>query len=748
MENKEKGEAKQLNLFSAFDTIPLLDEFDREYELKVLKSSIVMKAMADEMGYGMTSEHRMLRSPAVHLTSDMLEPQSFEARPYTIQIVQQALRDNSIIILPTGLGKTYAGILLTTEILKLNPFGKILFLAPTKPLCEQHQETFERVLPKLATKFLTGKISTKQRPEIWQKSNVIIATPQTIEEEVNKKTGVGNPMDISLLLIDEAHHLTGDYSYSKLAEYYQANNSNILIAAFTASPDSDITKLEELQKRLNVKDTQVLARSYDSPDVKPYVFIRFIRPVFIEKNTSEQQQKFKTQLVDILTRSFKRLSDASGESLLNYAYRNESGKVVGIRITAFNKLMNRLKSLLNQNNNGDNLRFALIDWAISMKIGNAIDRLQKGMPEFIYFMQKQFANWHMKKTPSGTHFVNHQTIRKIMSEIISPAIRLKLNAELTTAIENLGSILENDMTDYVYKNEQGQSTAILKQAFKALGDELKAELERSAIEQKPIDIIVEKLTLWSLAMRIQSAIDCLNAGISDLVNYLIYEHYNYQSDPKPSCQLFMDSKNIRQIMAWLVHYNLWKERNYPSHLEQYIDIGGEIDWEETWYDPKLKAIADRIDELEKKQMLIFVKYRDTLRKVMKYIKHKYPNISCDRLTGTSDNYGDPGMKQKEQAEVLKRYKNKEIQILICTSIGEEGLDFPAVDELVFYEPISDVRRHIQRLGRTGRRKHGNVHILIYKDSGEESIYYTSRAEERAVRKIIQYYEMKSKQKTA
>ncbi|MBL7022349.1 DEAD/DEAH box helicase family protein [Patescibacteria group bacterium] len=745
MQEEEKS-AKQLSLFSAFDTIPLLDEFDREYELKVMKGSAIMKAMAENMGYGMTSEHRMLRSPAVHLTSDMLEPQSFEARPYTIQIVQQALRDNSLIILPTGLGKTYAGILLAIETLKINVFGKILLLAPTKPLCEQHQETFSTVLPKLTTEFLTGKISAKRRPEMWQKSNIIIATPQTITQELYKKTGVGEAMQVSLLLIDEAHHTTGDYDYVSLAQYYQKNNPNVLIAGFTASPDSDISKLEKLQKHLGIPDDQILARSYDSPDVKPYVFIRFIKPIFIEKNPSDQQRKFKTQFIEILTRSFKRLSKISGESLIDYAHRNDAGKIVGIKITAFNGLMKRLQKLLGQSGYNEQLGYAMIDWAMAMKIGNAIDRLDKGMPEFIFFMQKQFAEWHKKSTPSGRQFVNHPTINKIMSEVITPPIRKKLHIELTAAIERLGELLNDNMLEYSYRNDLGQSTTVYKKAFKELGDLLKSELKLRTINQRPVELIVEKLIAWSLISRIQSTIDCLNAGIPDLVNYLIYENYNYQTIAQPSSKLFIESNTIRQIMAWLVHYNLWKERNYPGDLWQDMDIGGEVDWEEAWFDPKLRAIADIVDGLQKKQMLIFVKYRDTLRKVMRFLKYKYPDITCERLTGTSNNYGDPGMKQKEQKEVLKKYKNNEIQILVSTSIGEEGLDFPAVDELIFYEPISDVRRHIQRLGRTGRRKHGKVHILIYKDSGEESIYYTSRAEEKAVRKIIKYYQYKSEQK--
>ena len=151
---KEKA-LKKLDLFSALDTIPLLDEFEREYQLQLQKKDPVMLASLAEMGYGLTEEPRFLRSPAVHLTGKFLALKKFEARPYIISIVRQALRGNSIILLPTGLGKTYVGILLILETYKADPFHKILIMAPTKPLCIQHKDTFREVLPDLVTNNLT-----------------------------------------------------------------------------------------------------------------------------------------------------------------------------------------------------------------------------------------------------------------------------------------------------------------------------------------------------------------------------------------------------------------------------------------------------------------------------------------------------------------------------------------------------------------------------------------------------------------
>jgi Fanconi anemia group M protein len=74
--------------------------------------------------------------------------------------------------------------------------------------------------------------------------------------------------------------------------------------------------------------------------------------------------------------------------------------------------------------------------------------------------------------------------------------------------------------------------------------------------------------------------------------------------------------------------------------------------------------------------------------------------------------------------------------LVATSIAEEGLDIPTVDLVIFYEPIPSEIRYIQRKGRTARRRLGRVVILITKGTVDESYYWSSRARERKMRKIV------------
>ena len=86
-------------------------------------------------------------------------------------------------------------------------------------------------------------------------------------------------------------------------------------------------------------------------------------------------------------------------------------------------------------------------------------------------------------------------------------------------------------------------------------------------------------------------------------------------------------------------------------------------------------------------------------------------INASRFVGQAKRELDIGMRQDEQSAILESFKNEEFDVLVATSIAEEGLDIPQVDLVVFYEPIPSEIRYIQRRGRTGRKSSGRVIIL-------------------------------------
>ncbi|MGC8689805.1 MAG: helicase-related protein, partial [Thermoplasmata archaeon] len=98
---------------------------------------------------------------------------------------------------------------------------------------------------------------------------------------------------------------------------------------------------------------------------------------------------------------------------------------------------------------------------------------------------------------------------------------------------------------------------------------------------------------------------------------------------------------------------------------------------------------------------------------------------------------DAGLTQKEQAEILDKFRSGEFNVLVSTQVGEEGLDIPQTDLVIFNEPIPSEIRSIQRRGRTGRKRAGKVVILIYRDTRDEIYFWSSKNKERKMKTQIE-----------
>lgn len=193
----------------------------------------------------------------------------FTPRPYQAVIFSSAAKQNSLVVLPTGLGKTAIALLLAARRATLYPSSKIVFVAPTKPLVEQQLETFKKHMAYDQEDFalFTGSISPAKRAELWDSVRFIFSTPQTLENDV-----LANRISldsVSLLVIDEAHRATGDYAYVFLAKEYskQAHQSRIL--ALTASPGTDEQKIREIMQNLAIE--RIEYRKSTDPDVKGFI---------------------------------------------------------------------------------------------------------------------------------------------------------------------------------------------------------------------------------------------------------------------------------------------------------------------------------------------------------------------------------------------------------------------------------------------------------------------------------------------
>ena len=154
------------------------------------------------------------------------------------------------------------------------------------------------------------------------------------------------------------------------------------------------------------------------------------------------------------------------------------------------------------------------------------------------------------------------------------------------------------------------------------------------------------------------------------------------------------------------------------------------------FHPKYKKIIEIILfqlKNKKSKIIIFTNYRITTEIIQQELKKK--GISVSKFIGQNKTI-NKGFTQKEQNEILNKFREGAINVLVSTSIAEEGLDVPNVDLVIFFDPILSEIRNIQRRGRTGRSNIGYVIILITKDTIDEKNYWISYYNEKKMSETI------------
>lgn len=196
-----------------------------------------------------------------------LVPGTVDVREFQTTLADAALKQNTLVVMPTGLGKTIVAALVIAERLRLKT-GKVVILAPTKPLCLQHEETMKRLLRDgdLVHAF-TGEVAASKRAELWKQSVLVISTPQTVRNDLAE--GRYDLRGVGLVVFDEAHRAVGDYAYVEVGERLRNENPKARILALTASPGATRERWNEVCKALGVE--LVEARRTISEDVAPYV---------------------------------------------------------------------------------------------------------------------------------------------------------------------------------------------------------------------------------------------------------------------------------------------------------------------------------------------------------------------------------------------------------------------------------------------------------------------------------------------
>jgi Fanconi anemia group M protein len=196
-----------------------------------------------------------------------------ELREYQQKIFERAKNDHLMVVIPTGLGKTYIAARLGAYFLEKTTLKqKIVFLAPTRPLLTQHWTSHQTAVNLPATSFqiISGKTPPKKRTLIFTapETHFMFMTPQTLRNDL--KNGLYTLKDVALIVFDEAHRAMGEYAYVPIARFFHEQQREGRILALTASPGANQEKVQEILTNLHIPLSNLVYRDKHDTDVKAY----------------------------------------------------------------------------------------------------------------------------------------------------------------------------------------------------------------------------------------------------------------------------------------------------------------------------------------------------------------------------------------------------------------------------------------------------------------------------------------------
>jgi ERCC4-related helicase len=197
----------------------------------------------------------------------LLRAETIRAMPFQLDLARIAIADDLLVVLPTGLGKTVIAALAAAEVVRRDS-GKVLVLAPTRPLVVQHADAFRSWFTSLRTARFTGTVRKPVREGAWDSAEIVFSTPELVDHDT--KAGRYSLSDVGLIVFDEAHHAVGNYAYVPVATRFRAERRpGSRLLGLTASPGGEQARIDEVVGVLGVR--RIEARHRDEPGVREYV---------------------------------------------------------------------------------------------------------------------------------------------------------------------------------------------------------------------------------------------------------------------------------------------------------------------------------------------------------------------------------------------------------------------------------------------------------------------------------------------
>ncbi|ORZ19347.1 hypothetical protein BCR42DRAFT_409611 [Absidia repens] len=209
-------------------------------------------------------------------------PTNHPIRGYQFNIVRKALFSNTLVSIPTGLGKTFIAAVVMYNYFRWFPNSIMIFMAPTRPLVEQQIKACHDIcgIPQKDTVMMVGTGGKVKRPELWAKGRVFFCTPQVVDNDLTN--GICPSHKVALLVIDEAHKATGNYAYTNVIEKLERIHSHFRVLALSATPGSTVDKVQAVVNNLRINTVEV--RTEESMDVQEFSFGKRVQTIVIKLN--------------------------------------------------------------------------------------------------------------------------------------------------------------------------------------------------------------------------------------------------------------------------------------------------------------------------------------------------------------------------------------------------------------------------------------------------------------------------------
>nr|CAD7394239.1 unnamed protein product [Timema cristinae] len=619
-------------------------------------------------------------------------PTNYPIRQYQLNIVKTALFHNTLVCLPTGLGKTFIAAVVMFNFYRWYPLGKILFLAPTKPLVHQQIDSCYKVtgISEEDTVELTGQMKAEQRDIAWKQKRLFFATPQVVSNDLAR--GTCDAKSVRCVVIDEAHKALGQQSYCQVIKSLNMSSSDFRVLALSATPGRDMAAIQKMkaeqrdiawkQKRLFFATPQVVSNDL----ARGTCDAKSVRCVVIDEAHKALGQQSYCQVIKSLNMSS---SDFRVLAL---------SATPGRDMAAIQKVLNnlRISKLELRSENSLDVAPYTQDRSLETVVVPLGERLSQIKDKYLSLIviRDQF-----RKSKAKT--MSKQTVNSVESDFaIAMTLYHALELLCIHGARSFATFLDEKLNDK--QSNLLKSRLMYNPSFISLLDEVKQQLMPIDVQEQDPDV--------SFSVSIDSAVILIFISLLDEVKQQLMPIDVQEQDPDVSFSVSIDSA---VILKSVLHSRLnfaprSQEVLNRSEREQYICTHPKMEKLEQvvlahFQSCKNKGVHTRV--------MVFAEYRETVVEICHILQQYHPLVKPMKFIGQF-RQGKGGFSQKQQIEVMKKFCNGGYNTLVSTCVGEEGLDIGEVDLIVCFDSSSSSVRTKQRIGRTGRKRAGRVFIRL------------------------------------